>query len=209
MDFRKAVRRRSVNTAEDAGPSSKTSSPSAAAERKAKRYTWGSNPVRSLNHATSEESRQDQVSMDTSALNLNRSISSASLQLLPLDVARETVPDLRTRPRSAGDASISGSSLNKALPPQPGALPTIMEKKYVEISTALQSRNVPPKVKRWDAKTRTTSPWDSLRRVNMSSTQFSQQRLTKSFSGFRIVLPARQLLDTFLWKGPVKERAFS
>jgi ribosomal protein L3 len=40
-----------------------------------------------------------------------------------------------------------------------------MEPKYVEIATAIQGRGAAPKVKRWDAKTKTTSVWDSLHRV--------------------------------------------
>jgi hypothetical protein len=163
MDVSKTARRKSLNAAEDAQPFRRALSPAAAAERNAKRHTWALDRVRAPDHAGSENNCEEQVSFAVPHPELFRSASTDFLQLVPPSRLREVNFDLAERPSSVGS---SRSSVRKAVFQQAGALAPIMEKKYVEISTTMHNRNATPTVKRFDARTRTTSDWDGLRRVS-------------------------------------------
>jgi hypothetical protein len=160
------ARRRSLNAAEDTRLPCRPSTSDGVAEKKRRRYTWAFNPIRSQNDAAAEESHDGLPFPEHRLLpELGRSNSSASLklQLLSLE-SRELDPEVPTG--STG----STPDCRPAAPSRPslcaGTLAPIMEKQYVEITTVAQNRGDAPKVKRWDARTRSTSVWDSLRRVS-------------------------------------------
>lgn len=82
-------------------------------------------------------------------------------------------PQPQPRPRSSRGprVSLQVPNFSKTLPARPGTrgLPTILESKANTTSMeSLRSRLDGSKVKRWDGRTRTTSPWNGIRRVSYS-----------------------------------------
>jgi hypothetical protein len=81
-------------------------------------------------------------------------------------------PQPQRRPRSSRGppATLQVPNFSKTLLSRPGTrgLPTILESKSNTTSMeSLRSRVDGSKVKRWDGRTRTTSPWNGIRRVSL------------------------------------------
>jgi hypothetical protein len=80
-------------------------------------------------------------------------------------------PQPQPRPRSSRGppSSLQVPNFSKTLPARPGprGLPTILESKGNTASMeSLRSRVAGSKVKRWEGHTRTTGPWNGIRRVS-------------------------------------------
>lgn len=161
MDTCKTVRRRSLQAAGYAAPPPRTTQ---AVEGSTKPYTGAFNRRLGTRDAATEQIREPCSPKAPFSEDVVRSKSSASLTSLSASIARDIGPDQNTRPQSAGATTDSTSKLSRSTSrgAAPAALPTIMEKTYVEI---LQNRTGESKITRWDARTRTTSVWDGLRRV--------------------------------------------
>jgi hypothetical protein len=158
MKLNQTVHRESLNTAEGTQLPCMPALFEGVAEHKSTRYTWAFNPTQGQIHERAGEDCERLE--DESRLKHD---SSVSLQQHPVSRTSSLNAEHMATFRNT---QTRRSDLKRRHSLQSGNLAPIMEKKHVEISTVMQNRVAVPKVMRWDGRTRTTSVWDSLRRVS-------------------------------------------
>jgi hypothetical protein len=173
MDFphreRPASMHRDKGAAVAGGPGSLVSG------AKSKRHSWSFINVSRAHDPSAQKRGREQASLvvPKHAFNFrNRSSTSASSSA-PQTRASSPEPQPQPRPHSSRGPplSLQVPNFSKTLPTRPGnrGLPTILESKGNTASMeSLRSRVDGSKVKRWEGATRTTSPWNGIRRVSLN-----------------------------------------
>jgi hypothetical protein len=168
MALDRSARRRSLNGSEGAQPHRRPMSSDGAAEKRLKRHTWSFNPERRSKQPAAEECSNPLIlpEVDFGAGSFPELVSQQLTSALLLGSSGNANGHSSVRSVTGGVSNSNTRPAPKRTTSQQSELGTIMESKYIEITTMAQTRGAAPKVKRWDAKTRTTSVWDCLRRVS-------------------------------------------
>jgi len=147
---------------------------SSAPEGKSKRHSWSFiNVSRSIEPAISKKGRERaSLNVPKNTFDLRSRSSGPAPKSAPQTRVSSPEPQPQPRPRSSRGpkSSLQVPNFSKNLPPRPGTrgLPTILESKSNTSSMeSLRSRVDGSRVKRWDGHTRTTSPWNGIRRVSL------------------------------------------
>lgn len=172
-----AYRERPVSIQRDKGAAVVSRSASTLSGGKLRRHTWSFINV-SLSHDTPLPKggrEQDSPVGPKNAFEHRRYRSPASgPSSAPQTRASSPEPQFQPRPRSSrGPPSsrlLQVPNFSKTLPARPGTggLPTILESKAKTASMdSLRSHVDGSKIKRWEGDTRTTSPWNGIRKVSL------------------------------------------
>jgi hypothetical protein len=137
---------------------------------KSRRHSWSFRSRSSRSRDASPNRSHERTSfLSPSPSVVNKSWSPAPRKAVSAPHSPELRPEpLPARPRSSHGFSLRIPNFSRNLPPRGSTLPTIMEQKGVQSAETLRSRVSGTKPCRlWDGQTRTTVPWDGLRRVSI------------------------------------------
>jgi hypothetical protein len=142
---------------------------------KSKRHSWSFINVSRAHDLSPSKKGRERASLvvPKTALDFRQRSPASAPSSAPQTRASSPEPQPQPRPRSSRGppSSLLVPNFSKTLPARPGTrgLPTILESKANTASMeSLRSRVDGSKVKRWEGKTRTTSPWNGIRRVRPS-----------------------------------------
>jgi hypothetical protein len=164
-----------VQREDAAGPCRTTSTSS---EKAPKKHAWSF-----INVSRSSSSRKPSPKRDREQDSLPK-LKSPSFDFRSRSSAISSAPETRTsspepqlpaRPRSSrGPSLLQVPNFSKTTSSRRGSLlPTILETKINTASMeSLRSRVAGAKVKRWDGRTRTSSPWNGIRKVSITATMY-------------------------------------
>jgi hypothetical protein len=134
---------------------------------KSKRHSWSFRSSSSRSRDASPRRNREPASLLSPPASDSRSRSASPAKSAPQTrvSSPERIPE---RPRSSHGFKFRVPNFTRTLPPRGSTLPTIMEQKGASPADSLRSRMAVTRVKLWDGRTRTTVPWDGLRRVSLS-----------------------------------------
>jgi hypothetical protein len=140
---------------------------------KSKRHSWSFINVSRAHDLSPSKRGRERTSpvVSKNAFDFRHRSSASTSFSAPQTRVSSPEPQPQPRPRSSRGppSSLQVPNFSKTLPARPGTrgLPTILESRTNTASMeSLRSRVDGSKVKRWEGNTRTTSPWNGIRRVS-------------------------------------------